>query len=383
MPWYVWEMFAPKFIGFLLKFKRECFVLACLGDEGDGVDNRNLLSETQLMNSMDSTVNKPIRVGILGFGGLGQAAARVLAGKREMIWVAAADKQGWAYNATGLDPDRAIAMYHNQGSLGYLEPAGTLSNNTIADLIENAAVDGYFLALPNLPNTFMASVARQFIQSGWRGVLVDALKRTSAVEQLLAMKDELQGAGITYMAGCGATPGLLTAAAAIAAQSYAEIHSVNITFGVGIANWEAYRATIREDIAHLPGYDVEQARQMSDADVEALLDQTNGIITLENMEHADDVMLELAGICSRDRVTVGGVVDTRNPKKPLSTNVQVTGRTFEGKISTHTFTLGDETSMAANVCGPAFGYLKAGISLHQRGLYGLLTAAEVMPHFVR
>ena len=352
-------------------------------DGEDGGDNGRLLSEMQLMNLIDHTINKPIRVGILGFGGLGQAAARVLAGKQEMIWVAAADKQGWAYNGTGLDCDRAIAMYHNQGSLGYLEPSGTLSHNTIADLIENAAVDGYFLALPNLPNTFMASVARQFIQSGWRGVLVDALKRTSAVEQLLAMKDELQEAGITYMAGCGATPGLLTAAAAIAAQSYAEIHSVKITFGVGIANWEAYRATIREDIAHLPGYDVEQAQQMSDADVEALLEQTNGILTLENMEHADDIMLELAGICSRDRVTVGGVVDTRNPKKPLSTNVQITGRTFEGKTSTHTFTLGDETSMAANVCGPAFGYLKTGISLHQRGLYGLLTAAEVMPHFVR
>jgi hypothetical protein len=94
-------------------------------------------------------------------------------------------------------------------------------------------------------------------------------------------------------------------------------------------------------------------------------------------------MLELAGICSRDRVTVGGVVDTRNAKKPLSTNVQVTGRTFEGKISTHTFTLGDETSMAANVCGPAFGYLKAGVSLQRRGQFGLFTAAEIMPQFVR
>ena len=78
-----------------------------------------------------------------------------------------------------------------------------------------------------------------------------------------------------------------------------------------------------------------------------------------------------------------GVVDTRNPKKPLSTNVQITGRTFEGKISTHTFTLGDETSMAANVCGPAFGYLKTGVGLQRRGLTGLFTAAEVMPHFVR
>ncbi|NEO00048.1 MAG: saccharopine dehydrogenase-like oxidoreductase [Moorea sp. SIO3I7] len=324
-----------------------------------------------------------MRVGVLGFGGLGQAATRVLAPKGEMLWVAAADRKGYVYDAAGLNPDRCIQTYQSQGSLGYVEPGGTLSSNSIEDLIQNATVDGYFLALPNLPNTFMASVVKQFIQSGWQGVLVDALKRTSAVEQLLQLQDELQAAGITYMTGCGATPGLLTAAAAIASQSYAEIHSVKITFGVGIANWEAYRATIREDIAHLPGYDVERAKAMSDAEVEALLDETKGIISLENMEHADDVMLELAGICSRDRVSVGGVVDTRNPKKPLSTNVQITGRTFEGKISTHTFTLGDETSMAANVCGPAFGYLKAGVSLHHKGIYGLLTAAEVMPQFVK
>jgi hypothetical protein len=340
---------------------------------------------TSLANGItaDFLMTTPVRVGVLGFGGLGQAAARVIAPKREMLWVAAADQKGYAYDAAGLNPDDCIATYASEGSLGYLEPTGTLSNHSISDLIEQASVDGYFLALPNLPNTFMSSVARQFIQSGWQGVLVDALKRTSAVEQLLELQAELQAAGITYMTGCGATPGLLTAAATLAAQSYAEIHQVKITFGVGIANWEAYRATIREDIAHLPGYDVERAREMSDAEVEALLEKTNGILSLENMEHADDVMLELAGICPRDRVTVGGVVDTRNPKKPLSTNVQVTGRTFEGKISTHTFTLGDETSMAANVCGPAFGYLKAGVSLHQRGIYGLFTAAEVMPQFVR
>ncbi|WP_421655287.1 (S)-8-amino-7-oxononanoate synthase BioU [Leptothermofonsia sp. ETS-13] len=343
------------------------------------MDREHATSRVNLSSSQPAA----LRVGVLGFGGLGQAAARVLAPKQEMHWVAAADRKGYAYDAQGLDPDSCIAVYRSQGSLGYLEPGGVLSNNSIQELIGRAPVDGYFLALPNLPNTFMASVARQFIQAGWQGVLVDAIKRTSAVEQLLAMADELQAAGITYMTGCGATPGLLTAAAALAAQSYAEIHSVKITFGVGIANWEAYRATVREDIAHLPGYTVEQARAMTDAEVEALLDQTNGLIMLENMEHADDVMLERLGICSRDRVTVGGIVDTRNPKKPLSTNVQVTGRTFEGKISTHTFTLGDETSMAANVCGPAFGYLKTGIGLHQRGLYGLFTAAEVMPQFVR
>ncbi|MEC4803083.1 MAG: saccharopine dehydrogenase-like oxidoreductase [Jaaginema sp. PMC 1079.18] len=327
--------------------------------------------------------SQKIRVGVLGFGGLGQAAARVLAPKQQMQWVATADLKGYAHNPAGLDADTCIAAYHQQGSVGYLEPYGNLSHNSIADLIAQAAVDGYFLALPNLPNTFMAEIARQFIQSGWQGVLVDALKRTSAVEQLLTLQADLKAAGITYLTGCGATPGLLTAAAAIAAQSYAEIHRVKITFGVGIARWEAYRATIREDIAHLPGYNVETASAMSDAEIAALLDRTNGILTLENMEHADDIMLELAGICDRDRVSVGGVVDTRNPKKPLSTNVQITGRTFEGKISTHTFTLGDETSMAANVCGPAFGYLKAGISLHQKGYYGLLTAAEVMPQFAR
>jgi hypothetical protein len=324
----------------------------------------------------------PMQVGVLGFGGLGQAAARMLSPKQEMSWVAAADQKGYAHALSGLNLDKCIAAYQ-KGSLGYLEPGGTLSHCSIQDLIQQASsVEGYFLALPNLPNTFMADVARQFIQSGWRGVLVDAIKRTSAVEQLLHLGDQLQAAGITYLTGCGATPGLLTAAAAIAAQSYAEIHQVQITFGVGIANWEAYRATIREDIAHLPGYSVESARQMTDAEVEALLDQTNGLLTLENMEHADDIMLELAGICSRDRVTVGGVVDTRSSKKPLSTNVKITGRTFEGKISTHTFTLGDETSMAANVCGPAFGYLKAGIGLHRRGIHGLFTAAEVMPQFV-
>lgn len=325
----------------------------------------------------------PIRVGVLGFGGLGQAAAKILAGKQEMTLVAAADHKGYVYQPTGLDIDAAISAYHEHNSVGYLASGGVLSSNSIKDLVENADVDGYFLALPNLPNTFMADVARQFIQAGWQGVLVDALKRTSAVEQLLELQSDLDQAGITYMTGCGATPGLLTAAAAIAAQSYSEIHSVKITFGVGIANWEAYRATIREDIAHMPEYDVAKASAMSDEEVTALLDKTNGIISLENMEHADDIMLELAGICDRDRVTVGGVVDTRNPKKPLSTNVQVTGRTFEGKISTHTFTLGDETSMAANVCGPAFGYLKAGMALNRRGITGLFTAAEIMPQFVR
>jgi hypothetical protein len=325
-----------------------------------------------------------IKVGILGFGGLGQAAIKLLSTKQEMLCVALADQKGYVYAPEGIDVNAAIATYQKQGSVGYLE-SGVLSDRSIQALITNPQnhVDGYFLALPNLPNTFMASVAKDFISSGWQGVLVDAIKRTSAVEQLIDLSEDLQKSNITYMTGCGATPGLLTAAAAIAAQSFAEVHKVEIQFGVGIANWSAYRATIREDIAHMTGYTVDIAQAMTDAEVEALLDQTNGLITLENMEHADDILLERLGICSRDRVTVGGVVDTRNPKKPLSTNMKLTGRTFEGKISTHTFTFGDETSMAANVCGTAFGYLKAGKAFHQKSIHGLFTSAEVMPLFVR
>jgi hypothetical protein len=348
--------------------------------------NAQALAATSL-KTVQTQADQPalaLQVGVLGFGGLGQAASRLLGGKQEMNWVAVADQKGYAYCPAGLAADECIRVYQSKGSVGHVEAIGSLSDDSIHALVNSAPkVDGYFLALPNLPNTFMASVAQQFIRMGWRGVLVDAIKRTSAVEQLLALSDDLRAAGITYMTGCGATPGLLTAAAALAAQSFHEVHQVKITFGVGIANWEAYRATIREDIAHLPGHTVETARAMSDRDIEVLLDQTNGLLTLENMEHADDIMLELAGICDRDRVLVGGIVDTRNPQKPLSTNVQVTGRTFEGRISTHTFTLGDETSMAANVCGTAFGYLKAGYDLHRRNNYGVFTAADVMPKFVR
>ncbi|MBW4698244.1 MAG: saccharopine dehydrogenase-like oxidoreductase [Aphanocapsa lilacina HA4352-LM1] len=324
-----------------------------------------------------------IRVGLLGYGGLGQAAARMLAAKKQMILVAAVDSKGYAYHLEGLDAAHLSLAISRHGSIGYEPVVGVVADDPIQALLEHQwPVDGYFLALPNLPNTFMASVARTFIASGWRGVLVDAIKRTSAVEQLLALGPDLERAGITYVTGCGATPGLLTAAAALAAQSFSEVLSVQVTFGVGIGNWEAYRSTVREDIAHLEGYSVESAQAMSDAQVSELLDRTDGLLKLEKMEHADDILLELAGICGRERVSVGGVVDTRNPRKPLSTNVRVTGRTFEGKTSTHTFTLGDETSMAANVCGPALGYLKAGIELHRRGHHGIWSSAELMPRFV-
>jgi hypothetical protein len=68
----------------------------------------------------------------------------------------------------------------------------------------------------------------------------------------------------------------------------------------------------------LPGYNVERAKAMSDSDVDALLNETEGKLTLHEMEHADDVMLERAGVISRDQVHVGGVMDTRSAQKPVS-----------------------------------------------------------------
>jgi hypothetical protein len=63
--------------------------------------------------------------------------------------------------------------------------------------------------------------------------------------------------------------------------------------------------------------------------------------------------------------------------------LKISGITFEGKKATHTFTLGDDTSMAANVIGTALGYLKTGFWLKERGITGLFTPAELMPRFVK
>ncbi|MFO0212178.1 MAG: saccharopine dehydrogenase-like oxidoreductase, partial [Pseudanabaena sp.] len=68
-----------------------------------------------------------LKVGILGFGGLGQAAAKLLSAKQEMQLVVAADKEGFAYAPKGLDANQLIATYQNKGSLGYLESSGILT----------------------------------------------------------------------------------------------------------------------------------------------------------------------------------------------------------------------------------------------------------------
>ncbi|MFQ6133993.1 MAG: saccharopine dehydrogenase-like oxidoreductase [Armatimonadota bacterium] len=318
---------------------------------------------------------------ILGAGGLGRSMVELLEHKPHVRLVAICDSTGLAADENGLDLE-AVARAAAAGVVGSAPVGGRLCQDSIGEVIAlGQHIDAIFVALPNLPNSFIPEVTKRFAQGGYRGVMVDALKRTTAVEMMLGLDGLLTESGMTYVTGAGATPGLLTAAAALAAHSFVEIEEVNIWFGVGIANWDAYRATIREDIAHLPGFGVEKAEAMTEEEIEEELERRRGLLELVDMEHADDVMLEVAGVCDRGKVKVGGLVDTRNPRKPVSTTVTIRGTTFEGKTSQHTFTLGDETSMAANVCGPALGYINAGLWLHDRGMYGVFPSSELMPRF--
>lgn len=323
-----------------------------------------------------------IRLAILGAGGLGKGMARLVPFRPDFRLVAMADSRGYCYDPNGL-PIEAIQPLATVAQA----PCAVArdSSQAILDLLQahGEAIDGIFMALPNLPVSFFADTVEAILtQTPFRGVMVDALKRTQAVERLMPLGEHLRERGVLYITGAGATPGFLTTVAAVAAHSFAEVLSVDIHFGVGIACWDAYRATVREDLIHLEGFDADRVAAMSDADVEAELDRRQGLIELQGMEHADDIILELAGICPRDRVRVGGLVDTRHARKPVSTTVTLTGRTASGAVSQHQFTLGDETTMVDNVCGPALGFMLRGMGLYeQQGLSGLMTSADLMPRF--
>lgn len=314
---------------------------------------------------------KKIKIAVLGAGGIGRACLEVVAKKKEMEVVAICDSSGFLYSAKAISAK----------DLNRLQP----SRDSIGDIIKlRHKYDGIFVALPNLPNEFIPGVIKRFIKAGYSGVFTCVLKRTSAMRLMMRLGPGFKRTKSVYIAGCGATPGLLSAAAVLAAQSFTKIEDVNIWWGVGISNWDAYRATIREDIAHLPGYTVNRAKRMTDEEIEQLLSKTNGKLVLRDMEHADDILLKKAGVVdSLDKVSVGGVMDTRHAKKPVSTTMTLTGITFEGKRSSHRFILGDETSMAANVIGPALGYMKRALWLKKHKIYGIFGSTEFMPMVVK
>ncbi len=346
-----------------------------------------------------------IRVAVLGAGGLGRAAAQIIGAKRELQLRAICDSKGIVTSPAGIEA--ALVTSAEGGDLvrGVLEAqeaaggGGRFGRASVATAEVEARhcedplgavmalageLDAVLTALPNLPNEFIPGVIDRFARAGCSLVFVDVLKRTPAVTQMFELDAVVKRARGVVLTGCGATPGLLTAAAVLAAQSFLEIERVEIWWGVGIANWDLYKATIREDIAHLPGYTVERAKAMSDAEVEALLDRTGGLLELRHMEHADDVLLKRVQVVEHEgQVEIGGVMDTRHAKKPVSTTMTLTGLTYEGKRSSHTFLLGDDTTMAANVIGPALGYLKRGMWLKTHGLYGVFGSTEFLPMVVR
>ena len=354
------------------------------------------------MSESDTT----IRVAVLGAGGLGKAAAAIIGMKQQLCLTAMCDSQGIVASTEGLE-SHALSSISGDLVEGYRSAcARRLSEEASSDgggvavatttetrhcddpigemIARSSTYDAVLIALPNLPNAFIPSVIERFVQAKQSLVFVDVLKRSTAVQQLFALEPLVKRSKSVVLTGCGATPGILAAAAVLAAQSFIEVEKVNIWWGVGIANWEAYRATIREDIAHLPGYTVERAKAMTDAEVDALLEQTHGVLELRHMEHADDVLLQRAGVIEEpSQVEVGGVMDTRHPHKPVSTTTTLTGTTYEGKRSSHKFILGDETTMPANVIGPALGYLKRGTWLKARGLYGIFGCTDVLPMIVK
>jgi len=356
-----------------------------------------------------------INFAVLGTGGIGRRALEYSTRKDGLTPVAACDRHGVAVDHDGLDVEEllaategniasearrastesgeqgeprtdggAVAVKQSGERKGVAASVQADSTETpIDDIIaESEAIDAVLIALPNLEHDFIPRVADRFAEADYEGVLVDVLKRSRVIDMLDERTEAFEESGITFVCGAGATPGFLTGAAALAAQSFVEVEDVEIWWGVGLkSGYEDNRGTVREDIAHLDGYDIETARDLSDAEIEAIIEDHDGRIEFEDMEHADDVLLERAGICDAEDVTVGGILDVRSDEKPTTTTVSVTGRTFDGEVGTNTFQLDDATSMEANVNGPALGYLKAGVRRNRAGEYGVLGPADLMPGF--
>jgi len=363
---------------------------------------------------------------VLGTGGIGRRTLDVARHKEGLTAVAACDRNGVAVDHDGLDVDELLDATEGNIASGPEEASGStpatptddyasdggaaaVEGGTVSDgvkqvgedagivasaqgdptdspiddvIAESDGIDAVLIALPNLEHDFIPRVAERFAEADYEGVLVDVLKRSRVIGMLDDREETLEDSGITFVCGAGATPGFLTGAAALAAQSFVEVEEVEIWWGVGLkSGYEDNRGTVREDIAHLDGYDIETAREMSEEEIEALIEEHDGRLEFQDMEHADDVLLERAGVCDAEDVTIGGVLDVRQDEKPTTTTVSVTGKTFDGERGTNTFQLDDATSMEANVNGPALGYLKAAVRRNEAGDYGVYGAAEIMPGF--
>jgi len=123
----------------------------------------------------------------------------------------------------------------------------TPTETPIDDIIEASdAIDAVLIALPNFEYDFIPRVADRFAEADYEGILVDVLKRSRVIDMLDDRTDTFEDAGITFVCGAGATPGFLTGAAALAAQSFVEVEEVEIWWGVGLkSGYKDNRGTVR------------------------------------------------------------------------------------------------------------------------------------------
>src|SRR3989338_4994495 len=132
------------------------------------------------------------RVAVLGAGGLGKAAARIIGLKQELRLTAICDSQGLVACEQGLETS-AFASISGDLVEGYrqLEASGGSTggvavaeaaearhtDDPIGEVIAMApALDAVLIALPNLPNEFIPGVIRRFAESRAPLVFVDVLK---------------------------------------------------------------------------------------------------------------------------------------------------------------------------------------------------------------
>ena len=130
-----------------------------------------------------------LNIAVFGAGGLGKSMARLISVKRDMKLVCILDSNGYAFDLKGID----YSLIENaKGAIGNIPGIGTKSTNSIDEVLSKHAlnINAIFVALPNLPNSFIPEVAEKIALSNFEGVIVDALKRTSALE-LLSKHDDL------------------------------------------------------------------------------------------------------------------------------------------------------------------------------------------------
>jgi len=326
-----------------------------------------------------------IRAAVLGMGGIGRAAAALMAQKDGILVVGLADKDEVAIDRSGLDVVKILAGLERGGQLADFSKMESAAKNPLEQLLEaSLGLDAILLCIPSIPHSLIPNLISDVIDMGFKGAMVDVLDQSGAIEKLIKIENKIFDAAITYVTGAGCTPGLLSAAAALLSHSFSKVDQITIHFGVGIANYlEKDEASLREVLAGFNDLGVQKAERMSKAEIAQILQQQNGVIDVGGLDHGDDVLLARSNIVKKEQVEVGGRVDTNRSVKPVPTTVCVEGKTFEGIPSSHLVTLGNDTSMFANTAGPAVGYLARAVSLNQRGLWGLYASTDLMPQFVK